>query len=300
MFDFIALDFETANRKHAPCSAGVVFVKGGNVEFSDYTLINPEVPFDKANIRIHGITPEQVENAPTWPQFFEKFYPLMRHYPIVAHNASVERNVIEKNCIRYGLPIPYTAFYDTLNLFKRNFPNLERYSLDFLCDALHIDLEHHNALSDATACAKLLYILQRDEGYNLAPSEIIGYYTPVSTCHAAPEKPKSTEKRLVMPNLNYCEQPIHIPGNTFVITGDVEGHSRQEIEAEIEKIGGTAKSSVGKKLNYLAVGMLDISVITDKEGCKSRKILDAEMLQQQGFGVQIVRLSDLVNVLFKE
>lgn len=55
--DFIAMDFETANRKRASaCSLALVVVQQNKVVDSFYTLINPQMQFDAQNIHIHGIT----------------------------------------------------------------------------------------------------------------------------------------------------------------------------------------------------------------------------------------------------
>ena len=35
-------------------------------------------------------------------------------------------------------------------------PELKNHKLDTICDALGIELDHHNALSDAKACANIL------------------------------------------------------------------------------------------------------------------------------------------------
>jgi DNA ligase (NAD+) len=40
----------------------------------------------------------------------------------------------------------------------------------------------------------------------------------------------------------------------FVVTGRLEAFSRQEAEAKIKALGGTAKDNVTKKTNYLIVG----------------------------------------------
>ena len=43
MKDFVAFDFETANRaRHSICSVGMVFVENGEIVDSIYQLIDPE------------------------------------------------------------------------------------------------------------------------------------------------------------------------------------------------------------------------------------------------------------------
>ncbi|KMO58183.1 DNA polymerase III subunit alpha, partial [Lacticaseibacillus rhamnosus] len=94
--DFIAMDFETANRKRASaCSLALVVVQQNRVVDSFYTLINPQMQFDPQNIRIHGITPDMVQDQPTfdrvWPHI-QMFYTPGRI--VTAHNAPFDVSVL--------------------------------------------------------------------------------------------------------------------------------------------------------------------------------------------------------------
>jgi DNA ligase (NAD+) len=48
--------------------------------------------------------------------------------------------------------------------------------------------------------------------------------------------------------------PKHFDGKIFVISGTLEGFSRQEIKSFIEERGGKVTSSVSKKTSYLVLG----------------------------------------------
>jgi DNA ligase (NAD+) len=48
--------------------------------------------------------------------------------------------------------------------------------------------------------------------------------------------------------------PQPLAGKTFVITGEIDGMSREDAQAKIEALGGKVTGSVSKKTNYLVVG----------------------------------------------
>ena len=96
--DFTAIDFETANPSSASaCSVGLVKVRDGRVVDRVHWYIRPPFPhndFSEWNIRIHGITPEMVADAPGWADHL----PALREFAgtdvLVAHNAGFDMAVI--------------------------------------------------------------------------------------------------------------------------------------------------------------------------------------------------------------
>ena len=301
MFDFLSIDFETANYRQDPCAVGIALFKNGNVAWEEYTLLNPKSRFDQACVNVHGITSKDVLNAPLFPVFFEKLQPLIKHYPVVAHGAQVERSVLAKSCERFGLDMPKTSFYCTSRLYQYNYKDLGHYTLDFLCSHCGIELEHHNALSDALGCGQLMLRLLDDESTSIFPldssreSSSAGYFA-----QSYPKTPVNVLSNYIMPDVSFDSCQIEICGNTFVITGDIDGYSREEICKEIEAKGGSVKSAPSRKTNYVAVGLLDPDVVSDKVTHKSGKILKAEACRDAGCGLKIVRLTQLIDVLFQQ
>lgn len=51
---------------------------------------------------------------------------------------------------------------DTLQLARETLPNIDNYKLNTLCEYFNIELNHHNALSNAKACLDLFHHLRGD------------------------------------------------------------------------------------------------------------------------------------------
>jgi DNA polymerase III subunit epsilon len=158
--NFAAIDFETATgRRNSACAVGIVTVENGNISDEYYSLIQPPGNYYwKSFTNIHGITPTDTLKAPT----FQSIYPeikkiLLDGKFVVAHNEVFDRNVLFKTMKYYGLD------YKDLELSSRWECTLKIYrakgfkpaNLAACCSVMNIELNHHEALSDARACAKL-------------------------------------------------------------------------------------------------------------------------------------------------
>lgn len=107
MKNFAAIDFETANQCHSSvCSVGVVVVRDGKVTDKFYSLIYPHPYFFSYwNTRVHGLTLEDVADAPEFPDVWSQVEPLIEGLPLVAHNCQFDesclRAVFEKYVMDY-------------------------------------------------------------------------------------------------------------------------------------------------------------------------------------------------------
>lgn len=64
---FIAFDLEMPSSKNRISAIGITVVEKGEVVDRIYYLVNPETEFEPLIIDLIGITPEMVENEPTFP-----------------------------------------------------------------------------------------------------------------------------------------------------------------------------------------------------------------------------------------
>ena len=159
MRDFAAIDFETANEcRSSVCSVGVVIVRGGEIVDSFYSLIHPEPEYYQWFCRqVHGLGPEDTEDAPVFPEVWEKIEPLIEGLPLVAHNAGFDEGCLKEVFKVYRMDYPDYEFFDTLSASRRHFGwRLPNHQLQTVAAACGYNLmNHHHALADAEACARI-------------------------------------------------------------------------------------------------------------------------------------------------
>ena len=159
MLDFAAIDFETANEwPSSVCSVGVVIVRGGLVTKRFYSLIHPEPEYFRWFCRkIHGLGPEDTEDAPVFPHVWKQIEPLIDGLPLVAHNARFDEGCLQAVFRVYRMDYPDYVFLDTLSASRRHYGSLlPDHQLQTVAAACGYDLlHHHNALADAEACAAI-------------------------------------------------------------------------------------------------------------------------------------------------
>ena len=159
MTDFAAIDFETANEQPSSvCSVGVVIVRGCEIVDSVYSLIHPEPDYYQWFCRrVHGLGPEDTEDALVFPYVWEKIAPLVGDLPLVAHNARFDEGCLKAVFRVYQMDYPDYRFFDTLAASRRHFGwRLPNHQLQTVAAACGYELtRHHHALADAEACAHI-------------------------------------------------------------------------------------------------------------------------------------------------
>ena len=162
------LDFETANADRGSiCSVGVAVIRNGVMLRPREVLIKPHCScggFSPFNIRIHGITPEMVRNAPEWGEFFPKLLPYLDGSTVVAHNAVFDISVLRRGLELYGLEVPRFEFFCTCKAAKRLWPEFDNHKLNTLAARFGHSFRHHNAAEDAEAAAVVLHAMFRETG----------------------------------------------------------------------------------------------------------------------------------------
>lgn len=158
MNSFLAIDFETANSsRYSAYSVGLVKVVDEEIVFCGEYLIKP--PSQKFSFtHLHGISWSDVEFAPSFIQVWTQIRHLFNGIDfVVAHNSSFDKSVLLACCQYYNLTPPDVEFKCTVQISRKKW-NIKPTKLNNVCDYFGIPLNHHDAISDTIACAKIMLL----------------------------------------------------------------------------------------------------------------------------------------------
>lgn len=150
----LVIDFETANiSATSACAIGAILIENNEIVQQYFSLIKPPSKVFQFTY-IHGITWEQVKDAPTfkemWDQDFADLYNSVNL--VVAHNIGFDSRVLKATAEHHGIKLP-TKPTDCTVKISRNQLKITPAKLNNVCDVLKIPLKHHEALSDSLASA---------------------------------------------------------------------------------------------------------------------------------------------------
>lgn len=150
MNTFTAIDFETAQGyRWSICQVGLVRVENGIITNELDILVQPPDNYYWSNFTtIHGISAKDTRQSPTFNQVWHLIEPFIKNQNVIAHNGfGFDFPVLSKTLEYYNMPTPEYTKFCTYKIYKSNLANL--------CQEHGIPLNHHDALSDARACAEL-------------------------------------------------------------------------------------------------------------------------------------------------
>jgi len=157
--DFCAIDFETANYSRASaCSIGLVKVRNGQIVEEFHSLINQGRTWFRPDWieEIHGITAEMTKTAPTFADLWPRIAAFIGDLPLAAHNARFDMGVLKAMLEGEGMEWELPESICSLSVARSTWPELPNHQLPTLAGHLRLDLDHHEALSDARACARII------------------------------------------------------------------------------------------------------------------------------------------------
>lgn len=159
---FVVLDLETTGLNSSPLSGnmdriieiGAFKIEDGRICESFSTFVNPQVKLSDEIIRLTGITEDMVAGAPTYEEVMPDFYKFCSGSILVGHNIEgFDFKFVEYYCARLGYILD-RKMIDTIPL-AQELLFLSNYKLNTVADKFNIVFNHHRAIDDALATAKI-------------------------------------------------------------------------------------------------------------------------------------------------
>lgn len=158
----LCIDFETADYKpDSACALALVKITDGKISAEHSILIRPprkRIIFTDIHNLAWNDLKGQLRFHQHWPDIEQLFHGI--DY-IAAHNAGFDRSVLFSSLEATGITPPEGKFLCTVKLARLVW-NIYPTKLNLVCDQLKIPLNHHEALSDARACAQIILAAKRD------------------------------------------------------------------------------------------------------------------------------------------
>jgi DNA polymerase-3 subunit epsilon len=162
--DYVVVDIETTGSWSSGdriTEIGAVKICNHEVIGEWHTLINPQRPIPARIVQLTGITNEMVRNAPVFAEIADSFMQFMEDAIFVAHNVSFDYGFLSYEFERLERRFRFPKLCTVAGM-RRRYPGHKSYSLGKLCEVYEIELEdHHRALCDARATARLLALINR-------------------------------------------------------------------------------------------------------------------------------------------
>lgn len=278
--NFVAIDVETAHGKRwSICQIGLAIVENGKITKTISKLVQPpQNEYATVNMNIHGITPEMTMDAPDFSEVWKEIHPLIQDKQLVAQNASFDINCLEQTLDFYGLS--YSNFECDCTYSRT------RCKLSEICEAYEIEMnKHHNAVSDAEACAKvylnLLHGIQPDFS-KVSPRSEKSYNI------FQPEGHEHLCGNVLKPDLEHADSSSPFYARKVVFTGVLNSIDRNAAADLVKKLGADIDTSITKRTNFVIAGsapgpskMQKIEQL-NAQGCNIRLVFEEEFLRMCG------------------
>lgn len=164
--EFTALDIETSglnpNENEILEIAAIRFDRDKILNTYNF-LVKPNRPLQMNAQIVNGITPKMLENARSLDEILPEFLKFIEHSGLVIQNSEFDLSFILPEAKKRRIPIPTLPVFCTLNLARKNFPELKKFNLVALRAFFKIEKMNtvnsrhsfHEALDDSFAAMKV-------------------------------------------------------------------------------------------------------------------------------------------------
>lgn len=304
----MAIDFETANPKRgSACAIGLAkFDANGKLVDTFYSLLKPHSSvsdFAPFNVGIHGISEEDVANAPEWDEIFEEISTFVDGLPLIAHNAPFERSVLRELEKFYGTGDFFPGIACTLDLSRCYNIDLDVHKLTIVHSKAFgkTELKHHNAIDDALMCGQIFFWMLKE--YSIRKSDIEWYLQKENNEDRIRKTTKKVTRKPAKKKKTYSAQEIYkqvpdksiLAGKTVCFSGKFDTMIKKELGILVETLGGKTEPGVTRKTSILVLGSTPATAISKN---KTSKAIKAEKLKADGQEISIISENQFFNYIF--
>ncbi len=192
---FVVVDLETTGggtRHHRIIEIGAVKIVNRRITETFKSFIDPQRGIPDYVIKITGIKPSMLVNAPLASEILPKFLDFLGDSVVIAHNLPYDLGFLNTTLSRYGSRRVHNHALCTLELSRLLVPELRNHKLEDLADFFEVSAKtRHRALDDARATARVfIYLLERlEEG---------GFHTLEHVYDLLPKKERLDVSELIL------------------------------------------------------------------------------------------------------
>ena len=182
-----------------------------------HRFLNPDRDIDDGAVAVHGISREQLETEPRFPEIVDEFLAFVKDAELVIHNADFDVGFLEHELrlMKHAQPkiTDHCMVLDTLTLAREIHPG-QRNSLDALCKRYEVDASKrdvHGALIDSELLARVYLAMTGGQSSLLLDEEVgaaIGR-DPESQPMAAPTRDLAAPVNLKVIKATEAEAAAH-------------------------------------------------------------------------------------------
>jgi DNA polymerase-3 subunit epsilon len=304
--DWVTIDFETANYSRSSiCSVGMTAVENNKITDRFTTLIRPpdKGGFAAFNMKLHGITPDAVVDAPTWPEALARILTFAEGRSLVAHNAAFDFGALRDACSITSMTRPDLRYACSLVIARQTWKLLS-YRLPFVAEAAGVPMRgpHHDAQEDADTTARVVIAAMSkhrvDNLDDLLRTLQIQYGRQYSTSDSWNNcRHRTYEPRTPIPRANPNADPEGaLYGRTVCLTGTLSTMTRAEAQERLADVGAQATASVGLKTDLLVLGTADPSRFAPGMTLSSKHRRAQELLDA-GHTIEVISEAEFLELL---
>ena len=294
----IVLDVETTGldyTKEKMVEFAAIRLENGKMKERFETLINPQQHIRKSSIAVHGITEDDVKDAPTEAEVMPKILEFIGDYPIVAHNAIFDYSFINEASIRTtGKPITNTRI-DSQMMFKEVYPDLESCGLESLMNKFNVEFStRHRAMADteglAMAYPELKKLYEKKYAWQIQQLDNIDYlferYLRIQQAVQIMQSEMQDLKSIFRLYFEKGGEDIHSPNGETLVYQSKQSYAYDfvEIKDVLEEIGALHKAV---KLNNNFVDRLIASGGITKEN--KEKLAAARQMLSETRNIHVIK-----------